>query len=117
MRAGGLRTPLTILTPPTARNGANEVVGANDPTKWTAAGTTWGQVSPASGALLDLAQAYGAGANVSVSVVVRYNPNIKVTNRLSYAQPDGSTRFLTIQAVLDKDNRHQMLTLLCSTKG
>jgi SPP1 family predicted phage head-tail adaptor len=139
MRAGGIRTQLNIIAPPTNRNAFNEV-STSDYSQWTLVTTLWGQIKPLRGSLIDITQANAAAANSTLQIIIRYNDLIRVTHRIqvgginlsatdsSLDQLAGSSldqlaamnvyappvRYFTIQGISDENWKHRMMTLYCA---
>jgi SPP1 family predicted phage head-tail adaptor len=80
MKAGDLRTQVTFLAAPTARNPFNERSTVTDYTTWTPVVSVWAALKPLSGRLLTLAQASTVTAIASHSLTIRYNASVAVTN-------------------------------------
>lgn len=73
---------------------------------WTDVATVWGAVEPLNGRELMAAEA--VQSEITHQVVIRYRPGITAKMRVLYG-----TRVFDIQNVLDENERHRMLTLLC----
>ncbi|QWE17311.1 phage head closure protein [Polynucleobacter sp. AP-Nino-20-G2] len=75
-------------------------------TAWVDVETVWGAVEPVSGR--ESISADAMQSSVTYQVVMRYRPGITAKMRIKY-----DNRFFDIQDVIDENERHRMLTLLC----
>lgn len=101
MQSGQLRKRLTIQQRSAAQDSYGQPL-----TTWTDVATVWGAVEPLSGRELMAAEA--VQAEVTHQVVIRYRPGISAKMRIAYG-----ARLFDIQNVLDENERHRILTLLC----
>ena len=101
MRSGRLRHRVTIQQPVVAVNGYGERI-----TTWSTVATVWGAVEPLRGR--EFFDAEQVQAEVSHRVVLRYRSGLATTMRLLHL-----TRVLHIQAIIDVDERHRELQLMC----
>lgn len=106
LNAGRLNRRVTIQV----RSDPLDGYGDSRPT-WTDVATVWAHVEPLSGKELAEAQVFVADA--SLNVTIRYRTDVSLTpkNRLLLG-----TRELAIVSVLDKDELHEQLLLLCSER-
>lgn len=101
MRSGRLRHRVTIQQPVAAVNGYGERI-----TTWSTVATVWGAVEPLRGR--EFFDAEQVQAEISHRVVLRYRSGISSTMRLLHL-----SRVLHIQQVIDVDERHRELQLMC----
>lgn len=101
MRSGRLRHRVTIQQPVVAVNGYGERI-----TTWSTVATVWAAVEPLRGR--EFFDAEQTQAEVSHRVVMRYRSGMVATMRLLHL-----TRVLHIQAIIDVDERHRELQLMC----
>lgn len=101
MRAGDLRKRITI-----EQRSASQSASGEQSHAWTLVAVVSAAVEPMSGRELEKAQA--VFAEVSHQVLIRWRPGITAKMRVSY---DG--RLFNIGAVIDENERHRQLTLLC----
>jgi SPP1 family predicted phage head-tail adaptor len=77
--------------------------------------TMWAQVSPLNGQELIVAQQQQS--LTTHKVIIRWVGNIKADDQISYARslPDSTTEtvVLNIENVIDLDENHRQLTLMC----
>lgn len=102
MRAGRLRHRLTIQQRNETQGATGEVV-----LTWTTYATVWGAVEPVSGR--ELLAGDRVAAEASVRVLVRYLSGVTTRHRVLFG-----SRLLEIVAVIDRDERHVELELLCN---
>jgi SPP1 family predicted phage head-tail adaptor len=102
MQAGALRHRVLLQE----RSTAEDTFGQQK-TTWTDYDTIWASVKPLSGRELLAAQA--VNTEVTHKVVTRYQPGIKPSMRAIHAD-----RIFEIQSVLDIEERHISLDLLCT---
>jgi SPP1 family predicted phage head-tail adaptor len=134
MRAGDLRHRITIQSVADTQNSYGEGIPS-----YTDLITVWAQISPLSGKELDLTNSKTLTAIASHKIIIRYNPNINITNRIKWGtdqlgfdnldddqfqQLDNDefmnlgdtsstgTRYFAINNILNKDYRNIMQTLL-----
>ena len=98
---GNLRHRVTFQSLTTADDGYGGTVET-----WGDTATVWASVEPLSG--FERIQAMQVSPRLSHRVVMRYRADVDAGDRLSY---DG--RVFDITAVIDEDERHRELTLLC----
>jgi len=101
MQSGQLRKRLTIQQRSTAQDSYGQPL-----TAWADVATVWGAVEPLNGRELLAAEA--VQSEITHQVVMRYRPGITAKMRVLYG-----SRVFDIQNVLDENERHRMLTLLC----
>ena len=101
MQAGQLRKRLTIQKRSTVQDSYGQ-----PSTSWSDVVTVWGAVEPLSGRELMAAEA--VQSEITHQVIIRYIAGITSKMRVLYG-----TRIFDIQNVLDENERHRMLTLLC----
>lgn len=101
MRAARIRHRVTIQQPVVAVNGYGERI-----TTWSTVATVWAAVEPLRGR--EFFDAEQTQAEVSHRVVLRYRAGMVATMRLLHL-----TRVLHIQAIIDVDERHRELQLMC----
>ncbi|QDV26741.1 phage head closure protein [Aureliella helgolandensis] len=77
--------------------------GADD---WTTYARRWAEVKELSGREAERAKQIAADA--SIAVAIRWFPNVKPTDRLTFRG-----RVLEIKAILDPDSTQRELTILC----
>lgn len=108
MRAGQLRDRITIEVPPSILTDAGEV---DDSGGWLEVTTRWAEVRPLRGRELEQAQQIFAEATIAITI--RYVQGVLPYMRVRL--PDD--RLLNIVSVLDIENRHIQLDLLCREGG
>ncbi len=101
MRAARLRHRVTIQQPVVAVNGYGERI-----TTWSTVATVWAAVEPLRGR--EFFDAEQVQAEISHRVIMRYRAGMESTMRLLYA-----TRVLHIGTIIDVDERHRELQLMC----
>lgn len=101
MRSGRLRHRVTIQSPVVAVNGYGERI-----VTWSTVAVVWGAVEPLRGR--EFFEAEQVQAEISHRVVLRYRSGINSTMRLLHL-----TRVLHIQQVIDVDERHREMQLMC----
>ena len=101
MRAARIRHRVTIQQPVVAVNGYGERI-----TTWSTVAVVWAAVEPLRGR--EFFDAEQTQAEVSHRVVLRYRSGMVATMRLLHL-----TRVLHIQAIIDVDERHRELQLMC----
>lgn len=101
MRAGTMRHQITIQRATVTR----DTFGAEVET-WEELATVWAAVEPLSGR--ELIAAAAATADLSTRVRIRYRVGIKPTDRVVYGD-----RTLEILTVIDLDERHREMHLMC----
>ena len=101
MRTGRLRHRVTIQQPVVAVNGYGERI-----TTWSTVAVVWGAVEPLRGR--EFFDAEQTQAEISHRVVLRYRSGIDSTMRLLHLG-----RVLHIGTVIDVDERHRELQLMC----
>ena len=83
-----------------------------DPSQWTSYATVWACIRPLSGR--ELLWAREIVADVTHNVELRYLKGILPKHRILYQDMyGGQTRVLNILAVMDDEERHRWLDLLC----
>ncbi len=101
MRAGDLRHKVTIQQ----KTITKDTEGIPSET-WTDFATVWAAIEPLQGREFFSAQAINA--QVTTRIRIRYLAGISPTMRVSYG-----TRIFDIQAVIDVEERHLELQLMC----
>ena len=101
MRAARIRHRVTIQQPVVAVNGYGERI-----TTWSTVAVVWAAVEPLRGR--EFFDAEQVQAEISHRVVLRYRSGMVATMRLLHL-----TRVLHIQAIIDVDERHRELQLMC----
>lgn len=102
MRGGHLRHSVTLQE----RTTDQDETGAQIET-WADVATVWGAVEPLSGRELFTAQQ--VKAEVTAQITIRYRSGISATMRIVF-----EGRLYNILAVIDPEERHRELQLLCS---
>jgi SPP1 family predicted phage head-tail adaptor len=89
------------------RASARDALGQEDPAAWTDAIVAWADIQPAAGRsqLAGEAQA----SPVTHTVTIRYRPGVTARMRVLYG-----TRIFEIDSVIDVEERHFWLELLCT---
>lgn len=105
MRAGNLRHRVLIEQRQLAQDGRGDPVET-----WTAFAEAWAAVEPLSGR--ERFAARQEGSEVTTRVRLRYLAGVTPEMRLSFAG-----RLYDIEAVIDPDERHRALVLLCVERG
>lgn len=101
MRAGRLRKRVSIQQPVQAVNAYGERI-----VTWSTVATVWAAVEPLRGR--EMFDAEQVQAEISHRVILRYRSGLDSTYRLLLA-----SRVLQIQTVIDVDERHRELHLMC----
>jgi SPP1 family predicted phage head-tail adaptor len=101
MQAALLRKRITIQIRSTTKDSYGQPL-----TEWSDIATVWGEVAPMSGRELLAAEAVQSSLTHSVSI--RYFAGLKPSMRIKYGD-----RLFDIQSVIDEDERHRTMTLLC----
>jgi SPP1 family predicted phage head-tail adaptor len=102
LRIGNLRHRITIQQIARIDDGAGGYTET-----WASAGTVYADVYPLKGQ--ERYDAQQIQANLSHRVTIRYRADVNPSMRLSYG-----TRTLVIEAVIDPEERHRELILMCS---
>lgn len=111
MRAGRLRHQVALQRPTGTLNEFGDPVGT-----WSTIATLWAAVEPLSG------REYLAGqtvqSEVSHRITVRYFAGITPRDRIVWTDPStGLDRTFDIRAVIDRDERHAALEIMCTEHG
>lgn len=101
MRAARLRHRVTIQSPVAAVNGYGERI-----TTWSTVAVVWAAVEPLRGR--EFFDAEQTQAEISHRVIMRYRTGMESTMRLLHL-----TRVLHIGTIIDVDERHRELQLMC----
>jgi SPP1 family predicted phage head-tail adaptor len=102
MRAGQLRQTITLQTlTPTGDNAGG--VASETPVDFA---TLYAHVEPLSGR--ELVQAHQVNDELTHRIVMRYYPGVASNMRVKYG-----TRFFLIESIIDVDERHRGLILMC----
>ena len=101
MRSGRLRHRVTIQSPVVATNGYGERI-----VTWSTVATVWAAVEPLRGR--EFFDAEQVQAEISHRVVLRFRSGINSSMRLLHL-----SRVLHIQAIIDVDERHREMQLMC----
>jgi len=104
MRSGELRHRVTIQAKSITQNGFGEPVET-----WSDVATVWASVQPLAGR--EYFQAQQIKADITLRIRMRYRSGIQPAMRLLF-----ESRVFEIQAVIDPDERHRELELLCAEK-
>lgn len=102
MRAGDLRKRVKIQQRGTTQDSFGQQI-----TTWTDVAEVWASIEPMSGR--ELMAAAAVQSETTHTVVIRYRPGIVPAMRINYGG-----RLFNIGAVIDENERHRMLTLICS---
>jgi SPP1 family predicted phage head-tail adaptor len=102
MKPGNLRNRVTLQQLTRTDDGAGGYTET-----WTGVATVWADVYPLKGN--ERYEAQQVQANLSHRVTIRYRTGVEPSMRLLYG-----TRTLTIEAVIDPEERHRELILMCS---
>lgn len=102
MRAGELRKRVLIQQRSTGQD-----TSGGQLTTWSDVATVWAAIEPMSGR--ELINAAAAQSEATHTVLLRYRPGIVPAMRINY-----QSRLFDIKAVLDENERHRMLTLICA---
>jgi len=103
MKAGKLRRRVTLQSVATSSNG----VGGKTSAAPTTVATVWASVEPLSGG--ELLRAQQMQSNLSHRVTIRHRSGVTPRMRVAY-----QGRRFEIAAVIDPEERHERLVLLCS---
>jgi SPP1 family predicted phage head-tail adaptor len=103
MEAGKLRHRLIF------QEKAATVNSLGEPLTWTTSFTVWGSVEPLSGR--EFFEAKQVQAQVSHRVRIRYRSGVAPSMRILYG-----TRAFDIQEVIDTEERHAELVLMCQER-
>lgn len=101
MQVGPLRKRVTIQK----RSQVQDAYG-QPLTAWEDVATVWAAIEPISGR--ELLAAAAVQSEVTHQVILRYRPGVVSKMRIVYG-----SRIFDIQNVLDENERHRELTLLC----
>ncbi|CAB4121505.1 gp16_SPP1, putative phage head-tail adaptor [uncultured Caudovirales phage] len=101
MQSGLLRKRLTIQQRSQSQDSYGQPL-----TVWADVATVWGEISPMSGSEMLSAQA--VQSSLSHSVTIRYHSGVNPKMRIKYG-----IRLFDIQNVIDENERHRTMTLLC----
>lgn len=104
LQAGKLRHRIQILQPSSTQDTAGGFTLGNS----TVLRTVWGTIESMSGQEKFLARQFES--NVTHSVYIRYDKNFLVTSEMQIGY---DTRTFQIEAILNPDERHKILQLLC----
>lgn len=99
---GQLRHRLELHSASPTPNDFNEPIDA-----WSSYGTVWGRISPMKGE--ELFHAQQTNATVTHKILIRYNSNVTAKHRVIF-----NSRIFEINAVLDPEERNEMLFLHCT---
>jgi SPP1 family predicted phage head-tail adaptor len=102
MQAGQLRKRVTVQQRSTTQDTHGQPL-----TEWTEYMTVWAAVQPLSGRKLIEAEALHS--ETTHEVLMRYHAGITAKMRVMYGE-----KIFNVQNVIDEDERHRHLTLLCS---
>lgn len=102
MQSGLLRKRITLQQRSSEQDSYGQPL-----TTWSDVATVWASVEPLSGRELMAAEA--VQSEVTHQVVMRYRPGVTAKLRVAYG-----SKIFDIQNVLDENERHRMLTLLCT---
>lgn len=102
VNAGSLRHPVQIQRPVDVTDG----FGAAGQQNWETIATVWAAIEPASAREFVTAQQMAAEVNTLIRI--RYFPGITPKMRVLYG-----TRWFDIQGIIDVDERHRHLHLVC----
>lgn len=106
MRAGRLRHRVTLQSPTTARNSFGEPIAT-----FATYANVWADIRPLTGRERYAAQQ--VQASTTHQVRIRFRTDVEAIHRVQWVS-HGATRTLDITAVLDPEERHTELLLLCS---
>lgn len=101
MQAGRMRQRVKIQNRVEARNGYGELI-----TTWSTLATVWASVEPIRGR--EFFEAEQVQSEISTRVRIRYYEGVTAEMRLLY-----ETRPLQIMAVIDVNERHKEMQLMC----
>ena len=77
---------------------------------WSDLDTVWAKIQPLKGR--EFWQAQQTSSELDVRVTIRYRKNISTVERVKYGN-----RYFNIVAVIDADERHRFLSLMCKEIG
>lgn len=103
MEAGELRHRITLLNP------ADELDGTGQPASYSDWATVWAAVNPLSGR--DLFAAQQLQSEVTHRVKIRYRAGVNSAMRVRFG-----TRIFEIDSVIDPEERHEELHLMCTER-
>jgi len=84
-------------------------------TTWTTDSTVWGAIEPLSGS--EYLSASQTQNETDVRIFMRYHATIDKTWRIRWTDErssPGTKVYYSIKSIIDHDNRHQWLTVMCS---
>lgn len=102
MRSGELRKRVTVQQRSTTQDAYGQPL-----TTWSDVCTVWAAIEPMSGR--ELLAAAAVRSESTHTVLMRYRPGIVPAMRINYGG-----RIFNIASVLDENERHRQLTLICS---
>jgi SPP1 family predicted phage head-tail adaptor len=107
LAAGLLRHRVTVQVP-----GARVSDGSGGFTEtWTALGTVWAAIEPATAANVERRVGRQVEAKVSHLLTIRYLPGVVTTGRVLFG-----SRIFWIRGIANRDERNVQLTLACDEK-
>ena len=112
MRAGRLRHRLVLQSKVANSPARDEYGGAS--LSWSTQATVWGSIEPLAGQELFAQQQIQS--ETRVRIVLRYYAGLDTTWRIKHFDASVSpqtAKYYNIVEVIDRDARHQMLTLMC----
>lgn len=105
MRAGQLRHQITLQQLGTTDDGG----GGVDTESWTDFATVYARVAPLAGR--ELVQAQQVNDELTHAITMRYYPGVSSKMRVKYG-----VRIFLIESIVDEDERHRGLLLMCTEK-
>jgi SPP1 family predicted phage head-tail adaptor len=102
MKVGKLRHRVSLQSPTATANDYGEKIAA-----WTTYATVWAEIKPLQGRELENAQQISEKCDYEV--FIRYNTGVLSTHRVIYG-----SRTFEIQAVLNLEERNEILKLICT---
>jgi SPP1 family predicted phage head-tail adaptor len=102
MRAGLLDKRVTLQQQTTTRNSLGEAVVG-----WTDVATVWASIEPLQGR--EMWAQMQVQSEITARIRIRYRPGVVASMRVVYG-----TRIFTISSVIDANERHAELQLMCS---
>ena len=102
LNIGQLRHRLELHSASSAQNDFGESIDT-----WSSYTTVWGKVAPMKGE--ELFHAQQTNATVTHKILIRYNSNVIAEHRVIFG-----SRTFEINAVLDPEERNEMLFLHCT---
>jgi SPP1 family predicted phage head-tail adaptor len=111
IKSGDLRHRVQIQTPIDIQNNLGEIIEDPDSVGWSTVATIWAAIEPMTGNEFWAAGRYEH--EVDTTIRIRYRSGLNNTMQIIWTDSAGQTHTYHIHGIIDIDQRHIQIRLIC----